>query len=429
MWVVAAVLVLSPSVASAQDLSASELKKATKKCTKKGEAEACLVLARHHQGSDEGAEHAATACRSGLAEGCHLEGLATAGKLSGRVSVPDAQFATERFQKACDEGFTASCSELSVRVDGWAKMLRLAEDDRFAVHAKACELDDAEACARLTPLTLHEAETVERPIDLADPASGPWHQAVFANNWRLVKCAASIGADVADRSLTVRVVRYSGGLEPALVRIDESSGDEATDACVQGAFEAVDWAMVSASEEPVVAQYPLTWQPDAGFPHRLTWDLAGSSFAAACEGGDAEACTSLLGVAGHAAQPDATRKDWAKVACATEKCGFNPSSRRFRFGRFAEGAVQSTVSSIDDAVAACYADARKADSDLEGRLVVRSVLGPDGSMRVTRSLENTMQNGELERCVVGHYVELKYPAPKGGVAVFDVPFVFQSGTP
>jgi len=75
----------------------------------------------------------------------------------------------------------------------------------------------------------------------------------------------------------------------------------------------------------------------------------------------------------------------------------------------------------------CYEHELNAYPDLRGKVAVRFMIGPMGSVLESNVQESTMDSSAVETCVVNVMKTLKFTAPKGGgVAVVTYPFVFAS---
>lgn len=75
----------------------------------------------------------------------------------------------------------------------------------------------------------------------------------------------------------------------------------------------------------------------------------------------------------------------------------------------------------------CYEHELNAYPDLRGKVAVRFMIGPVGSVLESNVQESTMDSSAVESCVVNVMKTLKFTAPKGGgVAVVTYPFVFAS---
>lgn len=75
----------------------------------------------------------------------------------------------------------------------------------------------------------------------------------------------------------------------------------------------------------------------------------------------------------------------------------------------------------------CYEVALLKDKTLQGRLVTRFVVLPDGSVETVMVSETTLQNSEMEQCVIDYIKDWVFPAMKNGSAMaVEYPFVFSS---
>lgn len=76
---------------------------------------------------------------------------------------------------------------------------------------------------------------------------------------------------------------------------------------------------------------------------------------------------------------------------------------------------------------ACYEDAEDTDGKADGALRTRFTIGVEGVVSDVKILEDTAGSQYLVDCVTTVLSETKYPAPKEGVCVVEMPFVFQPG--
>ena len=75
----------------------------------------------------------------------------------------------------------------------------------------------------------------------------------------------------------------------------------------------------------------------------------------------------------------------------------------------------------------CYEKRLEDHWSLSGKVVVSFAVAPSGSVATASVAETSMNDLEVEACVVKVMRTLKFPQPKnGGVVVVTYPFVFQS---
>jgi TonB family protein len=72
----------------------------------------------------------------------------------------------------------------------------------------------------------------------------------------------------------------------------------------------------------------------------------------------------------------------------------------------------------------CYESALRRDTSLQGRIVIRFVIGVAGRVARVEVLENTLTE-DVGRCIAAQIAALRFPPPEGGPVTFTYPFFFQ----
>jgi TonB family protein len=77
----------------------------------------------------------------------------------------------------------------------------------------------------------------------------------------------------------------------------------------------------------------------------------------------------------------------------------------------------------------CYESQLNRFPKLNGKVAVKFVISPTGSVSTSSVAQTTVGNAELEACVAGRVRTWQFPKPKGGgVVIVTYPFIFaQSG--
>lgn len=76
----------------------------------------------------------------------------------------------------------------------------------------------------------------------------------------------------------------------------------------------------------------------------------------------------------------------------------------------------------------CYQRELTKSPALEGKLVVKFVIAPDGTVSSATTKTSTLNNPAVEQCVNGRFMKMQFPEPKGGgVVIVSYPLVFTSG--
>lgn len=94
-------------------------------------------------------------------------------------------------------------------------------------------------------------------------------------------------------------------------------------------------------------------------------------------------------------------------------------------GSMPRAAIQRVVARGLSRLRYCYAVELRRDPDLAGRLEVRLVIGPDGSVQNATAPRDTVESPRLTTCVIHQLRRMRFPATGAGVTMVDHPFVFR----
>jgi hypothetical protein len=76
----------------------------------------------------------------------------------------------------------------------------------------------------------------------------------------------------------------------------------------------------------------------------------------------------------------------------------------------------------------CYQRELTKNPSLAGKVVVKFVIAKDGSVSSASKKTSTINNGAVEQCVVGRFMRMQFPEPKGGgIVIVSYPFTFLFG--
>jgi hypothetical protein len=76
----------------------------------------------------------------------------------------------------------------------------------------------------------------------------------------------------------------------------------------------------------------------------------------------------------------------------------------------------------------CYQRELTKNPSLAGKVVVKFVIAKDGSVSSASKKTSTINNGAVEQCVVGRFMRMQFPEPKGGgIVIVSYPFTFLPG--
>lgn len=97
------------------------------------------------------------------------------------------------------------------------------------------------------------------------------------------------------------------------------------------------------------------------------------------------------------------------------------------------GSIDRTT--IDDvvrrdvnAIRYCYEKALRLDSTLAGKVVVKFVIAPDGSVSTATIRSSELDDEAVEQCVAGRFLKMQFPQPAGGgIVIVSYPFQFEPG--
>ncbi len=90
--------------------------------------------------------------------------------------------------------------------------------------------------------------------------------------------------------------------------------------------------------------------------------------------------------------------------------------------------IRRVINDHRDEIRYCYENELKRLPDLEGRIVVKFVIGPDGRVMSAEIAETEMNHAPTQNCITGYIMKWKFPSPKGGGLVeVRYPFMFRAG--
>jgi len=86
--------------------------------------------------------------------------------------------------------------------------------------------------------------------------------------------------------------------------------------------------------------------------------------------------------------------------------------------------VQGVVRQNFSRMSACYAVGLRREPTLNGRVAVKFVVGPDGSVEQAQDAGSALPDSAVVNCVVRNFQVLTFPAPEGGKVTVTYPLVF-----
>lgn len=76
----------------------------------------------------------------------------------------------------------------------------------------------------------------------------------------------------------------------------------------------------------------------------------------------------------------------------------------------------------------CYQRELTKSPSLKGKLVIKFVIAKDGSVSSANTKSTTLNSPTVENCVVGRFMRMQFPEPKGGgIVIVSYPFIFSAG--
>ena len=89
--------------------------------------------------------------------------------------------------------------------------------------------------------------------------------------------------------------------------------------------------------------------------------------------------------------------------------------------------IRRVINKNRQAIKYCYDKELQKKKDLEGKIVVKFVIAPNGSVVSSSIRESTMGNAAVEDCIAERVKRFKFPAPKGGgIVEVSYPFIFKA---
>lgn len=80
------------------------------------------------------------------------------------------------------------------------------------------------------------------------------------------------------------------------------------------------------------------------------------------------------------------------------------------------------------AIRYCYQQHLQRKPDLGGKIVVGFTIAGDGSVARAQAKRSTMDHAEVESCIVGRFLRMSFPKPRGGgMVIVSYPFLFAPG--
>jgi hypothetical protein len=76
----------------------------------------------------------------------------------------------------------------------------------------------------------------------------------------------------------------------------------------------------------------------------------------------------------------------------------------------------------------CYQRELTKNAALGGKIVIKFTIAKDGTVSAASTKSTTMNNASTESCIVGRFLRMQFPEPKGGgIVIVSYPFIFSPG--
>ncbi len=117
----------------------------------------------------------------------------------------------------------------------------------------------------------------------------------------------------------------------------------------------------------------------------------------------------------------------APIPALSREPQLDPPVESSRGARLPPESVQRVVRLASGRFRDCYQDALRRAPKLQGRVVVRFVIGPDGSVSSAREESATLADRIGRKCVLAAFFELRFPIPPGQTIIVSYPLSFSTG--
>lgn len=93
-------------------------------------------------------------------------------------------------------------------------------------------------------------------------------------------------------------------------------------------------------------------------------------------------------------------------------------------GSLSNAEIQKAINDNIKLFDACYTLGADKQGKLEGTVTVKATVGPLGNVKEATVQKSTMKNSKVDTCVADAFKKVKFPQPKGGVAIITYPMTF-----
>ena len=92
-------------------------------------------------------------------------------------------------------------------------------------------------------------------------------------------------------------------------------------------------------------------------------------------------------------------------------------------GEVDKSAIDQVIKRHMNQIRYCYQRALVNEPELAGKVTVKFVIAKDGTVSSAEVKSTTMNNSTVEHCILGRFLRMQFPVPRGGgVAIVSYPF-------
>ena len=74
----------------------------------------------------------------------------------------------------------------------------------------------------------------------------------------------------------------------------------------------------------------------------------------------------------------------------------------------------------------CFEDQLPKKPHLAGKIIVHFIIEPDGTVSSAGVKSTTMNDDAVEQCILGRFLEMRFPQPEGGLVLVNYPLLFKN---
>lgn len=99
-----------------------------------------------------------------------------------------------------------------------------------------------------------------------------------------------------------------------------------------------------------------------------------------------------------------------------------------RMGSLAKEDIDKVIKRDMNAISKCYRKRLKSEPTLAGKLTIRFVITPEGTVSSAAEKSSTLDDEPVSTCVQAVFMGMRFPEPKDdGIVIVSYPFVFSPG--